>query len=65
MRETCYCGRIGEIEDRVPVDTEDGERALMCPSEGCGHVDRLEWLPEETRTLLIEEAERKSRQAAA
>jgi hypothetical protein len=29
--ESCYCGRMGEIEDREPVATGDGGRALRCP----------------------------------
>ena len=45
MREACYCGRTGEIEDRGPITASDGGRALRCPD--CGHLDSLDWLPEE------------------
>ena len=62
MRESCYCGRTGEIEEREPVATSDGGRALRCPD--CGHLDRLDWLPEETRRHTFEEAERRQPRAA-
>ena len=62
MRESCYCGRTGEIEDREPVATEDGGRALRCPD--CGPLDHLAWLPEEARRHAFEEAERKQPTAA-
>lgn len=64
MRETCYCGRTGGVSDREPVVLADGAAALRCPDEACGHVDRLEWLPEEAKRLLLGEAARK-RPAAA
>ncbi len=54
MKESCFCGRVGELEDRVPVSDGDGYEALRCPK--CGHLDRLEWLPEEARRKLLEEA---------
>jgi hypothetical protein len=54
MLESCYCGRTGEIEDRERVTTEDGRRALRCPE--CGHLDSLEWLPEELGRQVFEEA---------
>ena len=54
MLETCYCGRTGEIEDREPAATGDGVRALRCPD--CGHLDRLEWLAEDARRPVLEEA---------
>ena len=62
MLESCYCGRTGEMEDREPVVAEDGGRALRCPE--CGHLDRLNWLPEENRRHLIHEAERRQPTAA-
>ena len=62
MLESCYCGRTGEIEDREPVTTEDGERALGCPD--CGHLNRLDWLSEETRRHVYEEARRRRPRAA-
>jgi hypothetical protein len=60
MRETCFCGRIGEVEDREPVTTATGEPALRCPDEACVHTDTLQWLPEQARRLLLEEAARRS-----
>jgi hypothetical protein len=62
MRETCYCGKMGEIEDREPVATEESGQALRCPD--CGHLDRLDWLPEEARRYVFEEAERRQTVAA-
>lgn len=62
MQEVCYCGRTGEIEDREPVATNDGGQALRCPE--CGHLDHLEWLPEDNRRLVFQEAERKRPTAA-
>lgn len=62
MKEACYCGRTGEIEDRQPVVTGDGKRALECP--GCGRVDHLDWLPEDARRLTLERAESRRRIAA-
>ena len=62
MRESCYCGRKGEIEDRESVATEGGGRALRCPD--CGHLDRLHWPPEEARRHAFEEAERRHPKAA-
>ncbi len=59
MREVCYCGRTGEIEDREPViDGEGG--ALRCPNDECGHVDYLLWLSPENRRIVMKEAERRS-----
>lgn len=59
MREVCYCGRTGEIEDREPViDGEGG--ALRCPNEDCGHLDHLLWLSPENRRLVMEAAEHRS-----
>jgi hypothetical protein len=55
MLESCYCGRTGEIEDREPVATGDGRRALRCPD--CGHLEHLGWLPEEARRRVFGEAE--------
>ena len=58
MRGTCYCGRVGEIEDREPIVDVGGERALRYPY--CGLTDRLLWLPEDERLSLFKEAERRS-----
>jgi len=62
MRESCYCGRTGEIEDREPVATSDGGQALRCPD--CGHLDHLDWLPVEARRHAYEEAGRRQPKAA-
>lgn len=62
MQEACYCGRTGEIADREPVATDDGRQALRCPQ--CGRVDHLDWLPEDTRKLVVQEAEHKQPTAA-
>ena len=55
MLEGCYCGRTGEIEDREPAVTGDAGGALRCPD--CGHLERLDWLPEEAGRHAFEEAE--------
>jgi hypothetical protein len=62
MREVCFCGRIGPIEDREPVVTEDGRRALGCPD--CVYLDRLDWLPEDARRHAFEESERRQTKVA-
>jgi hypothetical protein len=62
MRESCYCGKTGEIEDREPVAAGDDEGTLRCPD--CGHLDRLDWLPEHARRYVFEEAESQQPKAA-
>lgn len=62
MYESCHCGRTGEIEDREPVATGEGEQALRCPD--CGHLDRLDWLPEDARRHVFEEVERRQTKVA-
>ena len=57
MRETCFCGRSGNVEDREPVLDETTRWALRCPA--CGHTDYLEWLPEEAGLVLWGEAKRR------
>jgi len=54
MREVCFCGRTGELEDRLPILDSDGRWMLICPE--CSHVDDLVWLSEEARLLLWGEA---------
>ena len=54
MQEACYCGRVGEIEDREPIVDGDGQEALRCPK--CGHLEHLLWLSEDARILLMEGA---------
>lgn len=56
MREICYCGRVGEVEERMLVTDGDGKEALECP--GCGHLDHLSWLPTDARDGLFEKARR-------
>jgi hypothetical protein len=62
MRETCYCGRTGEITNREPVVMGDGGRALRCP--GCGHLERIEWLSDDARRHIFDEAESRQTKAA-
>ncbi|CAN5528163.1 hypothetical protein BH24ACT20_BH24ACT20_02670 [soil metagenome] len=50
MKESCFCGRTGDVEERTPVLDANGRRALECPD--CGHADYLQWLPEEASLLL-------------
>jgi hypothetical protein len=58
MEEACYCGRVGEIEDREPILDGDGQSALRCPSEACGHLDDLRWLSADARRCVFENAGR-------
>ena len=49
VRESCECG--GEqFGYREPV-LFDGEWVLRCPE--CGHLNRLRWLSEEARPLML------------
>jgi hypothetical protein len=57
MRESCFCGRSGELEDREPILTARAEWVLRCPD--CGHQDDLRWLPEEAGLLVWGEARRR------
>ncbi len=58
MRESCYCGRVGEVEDREPVLRDGRTEALRCPR--CGHLDPLSYLDAVARLEVFEEAERRS-----
>ena len=58
MRESCYCGRVGELEDREPVYGGARVEALRCPR--CGHLDALPQLDDDARHSVFEEAERRS-----
>ena len=58
MREACYCGRVGEVEDREPVLRDGRTEALRCPR--CGHLDSLPYLDDAARHEMFEEAERRS-----
>jgi hypothetical protein len=57
MRETCFCGRSGELEDREPILDSEARWVLRCPS--CGHLDSLKWLTEDVSLLLWGEAVRR------
>ena len=57
MRESCFCGRSGELEDREPVLGDGGRWVLRCPD--CGHVDDLGWLDEEAALMVWSEAHRR------
>jgi len=56
MKEACFCGWVGEIEDREPILKNDGQAALRCP--GCGHLDDLLWLSADARHRILENAGR-------
>ena len=58
MRESCYCGRVGEVEDREPVWRNGRTEALRCPR--CGHLDPLPCLDAVARLEMFEEAERRA-----
>jgi hypothetical protein len=58
VREGCDCGGEEEFQYREAV-LDDGEWVLRCPE--CGHLDRLRWLSEESRTLLLGLARRRWR----
>jgi hypothetical protein len=57
-RESCDCGGEEEFQYREAV-LDDGERVLRCTE--CGHLDRLLWLSEESRALLLGLARRRRR----
>lgn len=50
MREVCFCGWSGELEDREPV--LDGRMRWMLRCPGCGHLDDLAWMEEEKALML-------------
>jgi hypothetical protein len=56
-RESCFCGWVGELEDRELVYAGAGEWGLGCPM--CGHLDRLEAWSEAARACILAEAERR------
>jgi hypothetical protein len=57
-REGCGCGGEEEFQQREAV-LDDGEWVLRCPE--CGHLDRLLWLSEESRSLVVGLARRRRR----
>ena len=58
VQESCECGGEEEFQYREAV-LDDGEWVLRCPE--CGHLDRLLWLSEESRALLVGLARRRRR----
>ena len=54
MRESCFCGREGELEDREPILAARGQWVLRCPD--CGHLDDLGWLTQEAALMVWGEA---------
>jgi hypothetical protein len=56
MKEACFCGRVGETEDRDPILKDDGQTALRWPE--CGHLDDLLWLSADARRRVFENAGR-------
>ena len=58
MREACYCGRVGEVEDREPVYEGASIEALRCPR--CGHLDPLPCLDAAARREVFDEAEQRA-----
>jgi len=58
VRESCDCGGEEEFQYREAV-LDDGEWVLRCPE--CGHLNRLLWLSEESRALLVGLARRRRR----
>jgi hypothetical protein len=57
-RESCGCGGEEEFQYREAV-LDDGEWVLRCTE--CGHIDRLFWLSDESRALLLGLARRRWR----
>ena len=57
-RENCGCGGEEEFQYREAV-LDDGEWVLRCTE--CGHIDRLVWLSDESRALLVGMARRRWR----
>ncbi len=58
VRESCDCGGEEEFESREAV-LDDGEWVLRCLE--CGHLDRLRWLSDEARPLVLAVARRRKR----
>jgi len=57
MREICFCGLDGELEDREPILANGGRWMLRCPD--CGHLDDLGWLIEDSALMIWGEARRR------
>jgi len=58
LRESCDCGGEEEFQYREAV-LDEGEWVLRCPE--CGHLDRLYWLSEDARSLVLGLARRRRR----
>jgi hypothetical protein len=58
VRESCDCGGEEEFQYREAV-LDEGEWVLRCPE--CGHLDRLRWLSEDARSLVLGLARRRWR----
>jgi hypothetical protein len=58
VRESCDCGGEEEFQYREAV-LDDGEWVLRCPE--CGQLDRLYWLSDEARSLVLGLARRRRR----
>jgi len=58
-REICFCGWIGELEDRDLIYTDDGDWGLGCPM--CGRLDRLEAWSDAARAATLAEVARRRR----
>ena len=61
MRESCFCGRDGELEVRLPILDARGRWVLQCPE--CGRLDDLGWLTEEAALMVWGEARRRWKDA--
>ena len=61
MREVCFCGWHGALEERDLVYAGDGEWGLECP--GCRHLDRVSWLPAHLRDDIFSTAHHRQRTA--
>ena len=59
VRESCGCGGEGEEFEYREAVLDDGEWVLRCPE--CGYLDRMNWLSEEARPLVLGLARRRAR----
>ena len=59
VRESCDCGGEEEEFQYREAVLDAGQWVLRCPE--CGHLDRLLWLPDEARSLMLGLARRRKR----
>jgi hypothetical protein len=59
VRESCGCGGEGEEFEYREAVLDYGEWVLQCPE--CGYLDRMNWLSEEARPLVLGLARRRAR----